>query len=93
MIYVDGIIHKIAKIEGVWVMKELKINLNTKVEVAIEIIASKIAEASRKGLTTKDEEMLNLLKERDGVYSGNVEIIDKILNIYGPEIKNKLEEV
>ena len=74
-------------------MRELKINLNTKVEVAIEIIASKIAEASRKGLTTKDEEMLNLLKERDGVYSGNVEIIDKILNIYGPEIKNKLEEV
>ena len=74
-------------------MKELKINLNTKVEVAIEIIASKIAEASREGLTTKDEEMLNLLKERDGVYSGNVEIIDKILNIYGPEIKNKLEEV
>ena len=74
-------------------MKKIKFNLNTKVEVAIEIIALKIAEASRKGLTTKDEEMLNLLKERDGVYSGNVEIIDKTLNIYGPEIKNRLEEV
>lgn len=74
-------------------MKELKINLNTKVEVAIEIIASKIAEASRKGLTSKDDEMLKLLKERDGVYKGDVIVIDKILNIYGPEIKNKLEEV
>ncbi len=66
-------------------------SFNTKLEIAVEVISAKIADASRKGLTTEDEEMKTLLKERIEMYSGNEEIIDKIINVYGPELKNEFE--
>ena len=57
-------------------MKKQNFGLNTKVEVAIEVIAVKIADASKRGLSTEDKEMQNLLKsleEEDRIE--NAEII------------------
>lgn len=71
-------------------MDNSKISLNTKLEVAIEILSAKIAKTSREGYTTDDEEMKKLLSEREELYSGNEKILDKIIKIYGPEIKNAI---
>ena len=65
----------------------MEINLNTKLEAAIEILATKIAMLSRNS-DNIDNDMLILLKERNEMYKGNVEIINKIINEYGVEIKN-----
>lgn len=64
-----------------------EISQNTKLEIAVEIIAAKIAKCSRDGYRIKDNEIKNLLKERDEMYKGNEEIIDKIIRVYGKEIK------
>lgn len=68
-------------------------NMNTKLEVALEILSSKIAETSKKGLSIEDKEMKNLIQEREKLYSGNEEVLDKIIDIYGKEIKRKYDEV
>ena len=73
-------------------MKEDEMNPNIKLEIAVEIIARKIANASKEGLTTDDEEMQKLLREREKMYTGDKETIDQIVNVYGPEIKKKFEE-
>lgn len=65
-----------------------EISSNTKLEVAVEIIAAKIAKCSREGCKEKDEKMRKLMNEREEMYKGNEKIIDKIINIYGPEIKS-----
>lgn len=74
-------------------MNNFKMTLNTKLEVALEILAAKIADTSRKGFSTDDKEMQILLEEREKLYSGNEEILEKIITIYGPEIKRNYEGV
>lgn len=71
----------------------MEMSLNTKLEIAVEVISAKIANLSNEGYNETNEEMQVLLKERSQMYSGNEEVIDKIINIYGPEIKKKYEEV
>ncbi len=61
---------------------------NTKLEVALEIISFKIALLSQKGYSVESSEMKQLLNERKEMYLGNKDVIEKIINIYGPEIKN-----
>ena len=51
------------------------INLNTKLEVAVEILAARIAKCSREGHKIEDVEMQQLLYERDEMYKGNKNII------------------
>ena len=63
-------------------------NQNTKLEIAIEIMAAKIAKTSREGIEPEDEKMKRLLDERFKMYQGDEEIINKIIEIYGKEIKN-----
>ena len=63
-------------------------NQNTKLEIAIEIMSAKIAKTSREGIEPEDEKMQELLDERVRMYQGDEEIIEKIINIYGKEIKN-----
>ena len=63
-------------------------NQNTKLEIAIEIMAAKIAKTTREGIEPEDEKMKELLDERVRMYQGDEEIIEKIINIYGKEIKN-----
>ena len=74
-------------------MKDLYISLNTKLEVAVEILAAKIAMISNEGYTSKDEEMKKLLKEREEMYKGNIEIIEKIIKEYGAEVRKKYKGV
>ena len=62
-------------------------NKNTKLEIAVEIMAAKIAKASHQGVLPESEEMQMLLKEKVKMYQGDEEIIEKIINIYGEEIK------
>ncbi len=64
---------------------------NTKLEIAVEILATKIAMTTRLGKTENDIEIKELMKERDEMYTGNEEIIDKIIKIYGPEVKKAYE--
>ena len=70
-------------------MGNLNVSLNTKLEVAVEILATKIAITSNQGYTSKDKEIQNLLKEREEMYKGNLELIEKIIEEYGPEVKKK----
>ena len=50
---------------------------NVKFDVALEIISSKIAEAIKK----RDKELADrYLEEREEIYLGNWEIINKVLN-------------
>lgn len=64
---------------------------NTKLEVALEIIAAKIAKTSNKGYGVDSEQMKKLLNERSEMYAGNELVIDKIITDYGPEIKKDYE--
>ena len=68
-------------------------NLNTKLEVAVEILAAKIAKTSREGYTVEDKEIQTLLNEREEMYKGNNIIIDKMINEYGKEIKKDYQKV
>ena len=62
-----------------------------KLDVAVEILAHKTALTMNEGYDINDEEVQKLIKERDLLYSGDMEIIDKILDVYGKELKERLE--
>lgn len=68
-------------------------NANTKLEIAVEIMAAKIAKTSKEGYTVQDSKMKNLIDERDKMYLGDEEIINKIIEKYGPEIKIDYDNV
>lgn len=69
------------------------ININTKLEVAVEILAAKIAKTSKEGYSIEDQKIQILLNEREEMYKGNNIIIDKIINEYGKEIKRDYQKV
>lgn len=59
-------------------------NENVKLDIAIELMSSKIAKA----LQSKNKETVNkLLEERDQLYLGNWDIINKILEEYSEDVK------
>ena len=61
--------------------------INSKdISIAIEILAMKLS----KEMFNK-EEMKSLLKERDLVYAGDKETIDKVINVYGKQLKEKVQ--
>ena len=67
---------------------------NTKLEIAVEILAAKIAKESReREYNLNDPKITELLKERDEMYKGNVDIINKIIKEYGPKIKNNYNTI
>ena len=67
-----------------------------KMDVAIELLADKISKTTRKFELTNEleyqNELDNLIIERDKIYSGDINIIDKVINIYGAELKNDIKE-
>lgn len=71
----------------------MEMSLNTKLEVAVEVISAKIAYLANAGYDETNEEMQNLFKERIKMYMGDEEVINKIINVYGPEMKKLYEEV
>ena len=64
-------------------------NDNIKLEVAIEIMASKIAQMNRDGYDVNSKEMKLLLEEKSKLYDCDMEIIDKIINVYGKELREQ----
>ncbi|OKZ64535.1 MAG: hypothetical protein BHW02_06290 [Clostridium sp. 28_12] len=62
-------------------------NANTKLEIAVEIMAAKIAKTSRE--EQSEEKIEKLLKEKTKMYQGDNEIIEKIINVYGKEVKGE----
>lgn len=62
---------------------------NTKLEVAIEILSEKIADVSKNDSDKQDENLKKLIQEREKLYLGDKKIIEKIITVYGPEIRNK----
>ncbi len=61
--------------------------INSKdISIAIEILAMKLS----KEMFNK-EEMKSLLKERDLVYAGDKETIDKVINVYGKQLKEEVQ--
>ena len=69
------------------------ISQNTKLEIAVEIMAAKIAKTSKEGYTINDEKMQQLIKERNEMYIGNENIINKIIKEYGSEIKRDYNNI
>ena len=62
-------------------------NANTKLEIAVEIMAAQIAKTSRE--EQSEEKLKKLLKEKTKMYQGDNEIIEKIINVYGKEVKGE----
>ena len=69
------------------------ISQNTKLEIAVEIMAAKIAKTTKEGYTINDEKMQQLIKERNEMYIGNEDIINKIIKEYGSEIKRDYNNI
>ena len=69
------------------------ISQNTKLEIAVDIMAAKIAKTSKEGYTINDEKMQQLIKERNEMYIGNEDIINKIIKEYGSEIKRDYNNI
>ena len=67
--------------------KEISLD-NVKLEVALEILAMKIALTI---FSDNSEELSKLLIEQKKIYSYDEKIIDKVLNVYGSEIKGLLK--
>lgn len=67
--------------------KEISLD-NVKLEVALEILAMKIALTIS---SDNSEELSKLLIEQKKIYSYDEKIIDKVLNVYGSEIKGLLK--
>lgn len=63
-------------------------NENIRLEVAIEVMASKIASMSRAGYDIDSPEMKQLMEEKKKMYECDKEVIDKILNVYGKELRD-----
>ena len=62
-------------------------NANTKLEIAVEIMAAKIAKTSRE--ENSEDKLKKLLNEKTRMYQGDEEVIEKIINIYGKEVKGE----
>ena len=67
--------------------------LNTKLELAVELIAEKIAKLSNSGVPTNDEKIKQLLVERERVYSCDEQTISTVIDVYGSEMKQIYEGV
>lgn len=65
-----------------------------KLDTALEIMSYKIAKAVIKNNEKNDEEaeknIQTLKKIQKEVYKGNMEIIDKVIKVYGKEIKEDI---
>lgn len=61
-------------------------NENVKLDIAIEIMSTKIANVMKNG-TKKDVE--NILEERRQMYLGNWDVINKILDVYSKEVRQE----
>lgn len=71
----------------------INMSKNTKLEIAVEIMAAKIAKMAKEGCKLTDDKMQQLMSERNKMYIGNEDIIEKIITEYGPEIKRDYNNI
>ena len=62
-------------------------NDNTKIELSREIMNAMIGRACKKGYNKNDPIIQTLLKEEKEMNKFNFDVIDKIIEIYGPIVK------
>ena len=62
-------------------------NDNTKIELSREIMNAMIGRACRNGFNKDDKIIKTLLKEEREMEKFNFEVINKIIEIYGPMVK------
>ena len=70
-------------------MNNNSFNSNIDLEVAIEAISAKISKELAKGSLDNNPALQLLLYEREQLYQGNQEVINKILTIYCKEISKE----
>lgn len=62
-----------------------------KMDVAIELLADKISKTTMKFYDTKNpiyqNEIIRLNEERNKMYNGDINTINKIIDVYGQELK------
>lgn len=63
-------------------------NDNTKMELSREIMNAMIARACINGFDPNDPVIMTLLHDEEEMNNFNFEVIDKIINVYGPLLKN-----
>ena len=68
-------------------------NHNTRLEIAVEIMAAKIAKFSRECENIQNEEIKKLIEERNEMYKENQEVINKIIDVYVKEIKEEYNNI
>lgn len=62
-------------------------NQNTKIELANEIMIAMIGKVCRNNVDKNSKIYKNIIKERDEMRKFNFEVIDKIISVYGPMVK------
>ena len=91
---IDKIIDLKIVSEHMWYLKGEIMNDYASLDTAIEIMAYKIADCVNKVEKDKkyEKELEKLRHEREEMYSGNVEMINKIIEIYGKELREIYQE-
>ena len=67
-------------------------NNNLKLELAKEVLARKIALQCKDGLDQNNTELMKLLEEEKEMNKFNTFVIDKIINVYGEEVKGDIQK-
>jgi len=61
-------------------------SIGEKMSIAIEILSMKLS----KDMFNK-EKVNKIFKEKELVYSGDIETIEKVINVYGKELKEEMQ--
>ena len=61
-------------------------NIGEKMSIAIEILSMKLS----KDIFNK-EKVNKIFKEKELVYSGDIETIERVINVYGKELKEEMQ--
>ena len=64
-------------------------NDNTKIEVAREVMNAMIAKYGKNGYDQTNEMLMTLLHDEEEMNKFNFDVIDKIINVYGPMINGE----
>jgi len=70
-------------------MNDNTMNDNTKIEVAEEIINAMIGRYLKKGCDDSNEMLMTLLREKIEMSKFNWEVINKVIDVYGPMLKGE----
>ena len=62
-------------------------NDNTKIELSREIMNAMIGRACKNGYNKNDKVIKTLLEEEREMNNFNFEVIDRIIDVYGPMVK------